>query len=74
MKEEVQAELPDRSITIEWMLLDLGSFRSSKEFIMAFREKNLPLHILINNAGIAFAPSSQHLSVCLSVCLDSTLC
>ena len=59
MKEEVQAEFPDRSITIEWMLLDLGSFRSAKEFTVAFRERNLPLHILINNAGIALAPFSE---------------
>ena len=58
MKEEIQAEFPDRSIRIEWMLLDLGSFRSSKQFTIAFRERNLPLHILINNAAIALAPFS----------------
>ncbi|XP_041347077.1 WW domain-containing oxidoreductase-like, partial [Gigantopelta aegis] len=31
-------------------------FRSTKDFSVAFREKNLPLHILINNAGISGVP------------------
>ena len=37
------------------MKLDLGSLESTKRFIESFKQKNLPLHILICNAGIGFA-------------------
>jgi len=36
--------------------LDLGSFASIKNFVSEFHEKNLPLHILINNAGVMATP------------------
>ncbi len=43
------------------MRLDLGSIQSTKDFVRAFKEKNLPLHIviLINNAGVAWIPYSK---------------
>ena len=59
MKQEINEEHPDKSVTIEFMILDLGSFRSTKDFTVAFKEKNLPLHILINNAGIFGHPQSM---------------
>ena len=40
---------------MEFMKLDLGSLESTKNFIGNFKQKNLPLHILICNAGIGFA-------------------
>ena len=52
MKQEIAKEYPDKEVKLEYMLVDLGSFRSVKDFTVAFREKNLPLHVLINNAGI----------------------
>ena len=51
---------PDKRVTIEFMKLDLSSFRSTKDFTVAFKERNLPLHILINNAGIFHVPFSQY--------------
>ena len=60
MKEEVERKYPDRQITVEFLPLDMASFASVKEFTVAFREKNLPLHLLINNAGIALVPLSEH--------------
>jgi retinol dehydrogenase-12 len=36
---------------IEFMKLDLSSLKSVREFVSQFKEKNLPLHVLINNAG-----------------------
>ena len=39
---------------MEFMKLDLGSLESTKNFIANFKQKNLPLHILICNAGIGF--------------------
>ncbi len=59
MKEELGMEYPDKSVTIEWMLCDLSSFRSVKEFVTAFKERNLPLSLLINNAGVAWLPFSK---------------
>lgn len=40
------------------MKLDLASLRSVRAFVSEFRKKNLPLHILINNAGI-FSPHGK---------------
>ena len=53
MKAEISEQYPDKNVTIESMQLDLSSFRSTKDFTVAFKEKNLPLHILINNAGMS---------------------
>ena len=60
MKQEISTEFPNKTVTIEWMILNLSSFRSTKDFSVAFREKNLPLHILINNAGISGVPLSKY--------------
>ena len=42
------------------MKLDLGSLESTKNFIENFKQKNLPLHILICNAGIAMVPHGKN--------------
>lgn len=39
-------------IDLEMMELDLASLASVRQFVANFLEKNLPLHLLINNAGI----------------------
>eukprot|EP00026_Physarum_polycephalum_P010356 Phypoly_transcript_10517.p1 GENE.Phypoly_transcript_10517~~Phypoly_transcript_10517.p1 ORF type:complete len:385 (+),score=65.45 Phypoly_transcript_10517:92-1246(+) len=36
---------------IEFLALDLISLKSVNDFVEAFKAKNLPLHVLINNAG-----------------------
>ena len=59
MKEEVHQEHPEKQLTMEYMPLDLASFQSTKDFTVAFKEKNLPLHLLINNAGLAWSPYSE---------------
>ena len=59
MKAEISEQYPDKNVTIELMQLDLSSFRSTKDFTVAFKEKNLPLHILINNAGVFGIPLSE---------------
>ena len=53
MKEEGQAI--GKEAKLEFMKLDLGSLESTKNFIANFKQKNLPLHILICNAGIGLA-------------------
>eukprot|EP01031_Cornospumella_fuschlensis_P028350 gene28350-34227_t len=37
---------------IRFMALDLSSFESVRAFSSAYRQKNLPLHVLVNNAGV----------------------
>ena len=58
MRQEVSQSHPDKTINVEFMKLDLSSFKSTKDFAVAFKDKNLPLDILINNAGILGPPLS----------------
>lgn len=52
--KEVKEEFPDAKV--DFMKLDLGSLKSVQTFAKNFKEKELPLHILINNAGIMHPP------------------
>ncbi len=49
-EEEVRSK---EDIKIEYLPLELSSFQSTKEFVRLFKERNLPLHILVNNAAIS---------------------
>lgn len=51
--------VPGKKLSVEWMLLELTSLQRTKEFAMAFKEKNLPLHVLINNAGVGGVPFGE---------------
>eukprot|EP00879_Flechtneria_rotunda_P007465 GHRR01007831.1.p1 GENE.GHRR01007831.1~~GHRR01007831.1.p1 ORF type:complete len:433 (+),score=143.65 GHRR01007831.1:508-1806(+) len=42
----------DPHAKVEYMELDLASFRSINNFATEFNQKGLPLHCLINNAGV----------------------
>ena len=55
MKQEV-AIGEGNELKVEYLLVDLASFSSVKDFVKTFREKNLPLHILVNNAAICGVP------------------
>ena len=59
MTEEVSQEHPDKTITVEFMSLDLASLQSVKRFTEEYKQKGLPLHLLINNAAIGFVPSGE---------------
>ena len=59
MKEEGQAA--GKEIKVELMKLDLSSLQSTKQFIEDFKQKNLPLHLLICNAGIALVPHGEEI-------------
>lgn len=63
MQDEVRQEFPDKQLNVEWMILNLASFESTKQFVIAFKARNLQLHILINNAAIALL---QERSECVS--------
>jgi len=51
LKEEGQAA--GKEMNVELMKLDLASLESTKNFIEDFKQKNLPLHMLICNAGVS---------------------
>ena len=53
-------------IKVEYLPLDLSSFQSTIDCVRAFKEKNLPLHILINNAAICAVPYSECTSLAQS--------
>lgn len=63
MRSEVEEETPGKQLEVEYMSLDLASLLSAKQFATAFRERHLPLHILVNNAGIAFVPFCKFVSM-----------
>ena len=56
MKQEVGE---GKELKVEYLLVDLASFSTVKDFVKTFKEKNLPLHILVNNAGISCVPYSK---------------
>ena len=56
MKQEVGE---GKELKVEYLLVDLASFSSVQDFIRTFKSKNLPLHILIHNAAVAFIPFSK---------------
>ena len=61
MKEEGQAV--GKELNVKLMIFDLGSLESTKNFIENFKQRNLPLDILICNAGIGMVPYGKTSSV-----------
>ena len=49
-----------KEIKVEFLPLDLSSFQSTIECVRLFKEKSLPLHILVNNAAVAWTPFGEH--------------
>ena len=75
MRREIGSESDGREVRLEFMHLDLASLSSAKQFAMSFQEKNLPLHILINNAGIAWVPLGKLLKLdCTCALLNQLFC
>ena len=58
--EKVKQKAVVKDIKVEYLPLDLSSLQSTIEFVRIFKERNLPLHLLINNAGIAFVAYSEY--------------
>ncbi|XP_054979598.1 LOW QUALITY PROTEIN: dehydrogenase/reductase SDR family member on chromosome X [Sorex araneus] len=50
MKEET------RNPQVEFLYCDLACMRSIRDFVQHFRRKALPLHVLVNNAGVMMVP------------------
>lgn len=56
--EEVGKIAAENEGSVETVLLDLADQESIKTAVEAFKEKNLPIHCLINNAGVMMCPKS----------------
>jgi len=52
-------KLTGKTSLIHTMKLDLGSFASIKDFAKSWNALKLPLHLLINNAGVMACPPTQ---------------
>lgn len=49
---EIKGDIRNSKGKVETMKLDLASFTSIRSFVQDFEKKNLPLHVLLNNAGV----------------------
>ncbi|XP_028397606.1 dehydrogenase/reductase SDR family member on chromosome X-like isoform X2 [Dendronephthya gigantea] len=52
--EKIKKEIPNAQV--EFIKLDLSRLSSVREFVTLFKKRKLPLHILINNAGVMITP------------------
>ncbi|XP_016089571.1 dehydrogenase/reductase SDR family member on chromosome X-like isoform X4 [Sinocyclocheilus grahami] len=44
---------------VEFMYLDLASLTSVRHFVQRYKTKGLPLHVLVNNAGVMLVPERR---------------
>ena len=68
MKQEIAAEHPEKQVKLEYMLVDLSSFQSVKDFTVAFRERSIPLHVLINNAATVSLSRGVYIYFITEIC------
>ena len=55
--DSIVATLPStRGTIVEYMRLDLADLRSIESFIAEYKRRGLPLHVLVNNAGVNAPP------------------
>ncbi|XP_026157799.1 polyprenol dehydrogenase isoform X2 [Mastacembelus armatus] len=43
----------------EFLYMDLTSLKSVRQFVQTFKDRGLPLHVLVNNAGTMLVPERQ---------------
>ncbi|XP_039101217.1 dehydrogenase/reductase SDR family member on chromosome X [Hyaena hyaena] len=44
---------------VEFLYCDLASMRSIRQFVQNFKKKKIPLHVLVNNAGVMMVPQRK---------------
>ena len=58
-KQQEREPGTSHQLLLEYMHLDLNSLSSTVKFVEEFKKTGYPLHVLICNAGIAFANQGQ---------------
>uniref|UniRef100_A0A9J7XD72 Dehydrogenase/reductase X-linked n=1 Tax=Cyprinus carpio carpio TaxID=630221 RepID=A0A9J7XD72_CYPCA len=53
------ASLDMHVVIVEFMYLDLASLTSVRHFVQRYKAKGLPLHVLVNNAGVMLVPERR---------------
>ncbi|XP_011891438.1 PREDICTED: dehydrogenase/reductase SDR family member on chromosome X isoform X2 [Cercocebus atys] len=48
-----------RALLVEFLFCDLASMMSIREFVRKFKMKKIPLHVLVNNAGVMMVPQRK---------------
>ncbi|XP_057573828.1 dehydrogenase/reductase SDR family member on chromosome X isoform X2 [Hippopotamus amphibius kiboko] len=56
--EEVVRKIKEETLNdkVEFLYCDLASMRSIRQFVQKFKMKKIPLHVLVNNAGVMMVP------------------
>ncbi|XP_059241544.1 dehydrogenase/reductase SDR family member on chromosome X isoform X1 [Mustela nigripes] len=44
---------------VEFLYCDLASLKSIRQFVQTFKKKKIPLHVLVNNAGVMMVPQRR---------------
>ncbi|KAJ8350757.1 hypothetical protein SKAU_G00258870 [Synaphobranchus kaupii] len=44
---------------VEFQFIDLASLKSVRQFVHKFKDRGLPLHVLVNNAGVMLVPERK---------------
>ncbi|XP_048640601.1 dehydrogenase/reductase SDR family member on chromosome X [Marmota marmota marmota] len=59
--QEVICKIREETLNskVEFLYCDLGSMASIRQFVHKFKMKNVPLHVLVNNAGVMMVPQRQ---------------
>nr|XP_045240326.1 dehydrogenase/reductase SDR family member on chromosome X isoform X3 [Macaca fascicularis] len=53
------ARLGMHVIIVEFLFCDLASMMSIRDFVQKFKMKKIPLHVLVNNAGVMMVPQRK---------------
>lgn len=60
LKTELAGEKEGLEAKVDGLALELSSLRSARDCADAFKAKNVPLHLLVNNAGVLAEELSEH--------------
>ncbi|XP_008566418.1 PREDICTED: dehydrogenase/reductase SDR family member on chromosome X [Galeopterus variegatus] len=59
--QEVVRKIKEETLNdkVEFLYCDLASMKSIRQFVQKFRMKKIPLHVLVNNAGVMMVPQRK---------------
>nr|XP_020027800.1 dehydrogenase/reductase SDR family member on chromosome X [Castor canadensis] len=59
--QEVVRQIKEETLNdkVEFLYCDLSSLRSVRDFVQKFKGKKIPLHVLVNNAGVMMVPERK---------------